>query len=56
MWKEFLRDEAGQDVVEYALLMTLIAAAAILVLTGLGTSVTRLFQKLTDLFDSVQVP
>ena len=52
MLKEFLEDESGQDMVEYALLMALIAAAAILVLTGMGTSITTLYLRLTQMLDA----
>lgn len=40
---KFLKDEEGQSVVEYSLLLTLIAAATILVLTAMGHSITRMF-------------
>jgi Flp pilus assembly pilin Flp len=40
---KFLKDEEGQSVVEYALLLTLIAAATVLVLTAMGLSITKMF-------------
>lgn len=39
---EFLRDEAGQSVVEYSLLMTLIGASSVFVMTMLGLSISRM--------------
>lgn len=39
---EFVRDEAGQDIVEYSLLLTLIGATSVFVLTMMGLSVSRL--------------
>jgi Flp pilus assembly pilin Flp len=40
---EFVKDEAGQDIVEYSLLLTLIGATSVFVLTMMGLSVSRLF-------------
>ena len=49
MWKEylkqFLRDEAGQDIVEYSLLLTLIGATSLSVLTMVGINIGRIFDK-----------
>lgn len=39
---EFVRDEAGQDIVEYSLLLTLIGMTSIFVLTMMGLSISRL--------------
>ncbi len=39
---EFVKDEAGQDIVEYSLLLTLIGATSVFVLTMMGLSVSRL--------------
>jgi len=38
---DFLRDEEGQSVVEYSLLMTLIGATMMFVMTLMGISVSR---------------
>ncbi|MDX2032871.1 MAG: Flp family type IVb pilin [Blastocatellia bacterium] len=46
MIKEFLKDEQGQDIVEYSLLLVLIGAAALFVLTAMGTSITQIFSKI----------
>jgi pilus assembly protein Flp/PilA len=46
MIKEFLKDEQGQDIVEYSLLLVLIGAAAIFVLTSMGASITSIFSKI----------
>ena len=37
---KFLRDEEGQGMIEYALIIALIAVVAILALKALGTSVS----------------
>ncbi len=41
----FLRDENGQGMVEYALILGLIAIAAVVVLIVLGPRIKNLFQK-----------
>jgi len=46
MIQEFLKDEQGQDIVEYSLLLVLIGAAALFVLTAMGTSITAIFSKI----------
>jgi pilus assembly protein Flp/PilA len=46
MIKQFLKDERGQDIVEYSLLLVLIGAAAVLILTTMGTSITSIFSKI----------
>jgi pilus assembly protein Flp/PilA len=43
--KVFLKEEEGQDVVEYSLLLVLIAAASVFVLTAMGSSITSIFSK-----------
>jgi Flp pilus assembly pilin Flp len=48
MIKQFLKDERGQDIVEYSLLLVLISAVAILILTGMGTSIKNIFTKVTN--------
>ena len=40
-----LRREAGQGLVEYALIIVLIAVASIAILTTLGTSVASVFSR-----------
>ena len=46
MIQEFLKDEQGQDIVEYSLLLVLIGAAAVFVLTAMGTSISQIFSKI----------
>jgi Flp pilus assembly pilin Flp len=43
--KQFLRDEEGQDLVEYALLLVFLALAAIAILPTLGSSVNKVFSQ-----------
>lgn len=44
--KRFIRDEQGQDIVEYSLLLVLIGAAAVFVLTSMGQSISEIFSKI----------
>lgn len=46
MIREFIRDEDGQDIVEYSLLLVLIAAAAVFLLTSMGASISAIFSKI----------
>ena len=45
LMKKFIRDEEGQDLVEYALLLVFIALAAIAVLPTLGKAVNNVFSR-----------
>lgn len=44
--RNFVRDEQGQDIVEYSLLLVLIGAAAVFVLTIMGQSISQIFSKI----------
>ena len=44
--RSFIRDEQGQDIVEYSLLLVLIGAAAVFVLTSMGQSISEIFSKI----------
>ena len=48
MLREFLKDEQGQDVVEYSLLLVLIGAAAVFVLTTMGHSISSIFHNINS--------
>jgi len=43
--RKFIRDEEGQDLVEYALLLVFLALAAIAILPTLGSSVNKVFSQ-----------
>lgn len=47
----FFKDESGQGMVEYGLILALIAVAAILVLTQLGGKIKGIFQAASDKLD-----
>jgi len=51
--RTFVRDDSGQDLLEYALLVGLIALVAVLAVTSTGTSVNRIFQAISDSLASV---
>jgi pilus assembly protein Flp/PilA len=44
----FFRDECGASMVEYGLLVALIAVVCILAVTSLGTSLSAQFQTVSD--------
>ena len=48
MLKNFFKSEDGQGMVEYALILALIAIVAIVALTGLGQKIGNLFNKADD--------
>lgn len=50
--RKFLRDEAGQDLVEYALLLVFLALAAIGVLPTLSTAINAVFSRSTSTLES----
>lgn len=45
---DFIRDEQGQDIVEYSLLLVLIGAAAVFLLTAMGQSISAIFSKINE--------
>jgi pilus assembly protein Flp/PilA len=44
MIQRFIRDEAGQDIIEYALLAAFISVIAILAVTTIGTKVNTIYE------------
>lgn len=46
MFRNFIKDESGQDIVEYSLLLVLIGAAALFVLSSMGVSISQIFSKI----------
>lgn len=44
---QFLKDETGQDIVEYSLLLVLIGAAGLFFLSAIGLNITNIFNKLS---------
>lgn len=48
----FWKDENGQDIVEYSLLLVLIGAAALFVLSSMGLSISGIFSKVGTKLES----
>ena len=46
--KTFVRDEEGQDLIEYALLVALISLVCVVALTDAGTEVNKIFVSIKD--------
>ena len=46
--KSLVRNEEGQDLLEYALLVALIALVAIAAVTAAGGSASKIFQSIAD--------
>src|SRR5829696_4160588 len=47
LFKRFVNEEAGQDLIEYALLAGLISLVCVLAITNAGTKVSQLFTNVT---------
>ena len=54
--KRFISDDAGADLIEYALLAGLISLAAVGTLTSVGGSISGLFGRVKTKLDSITVP
>ena len=48
LMKRFVNEEAGQDLIEYALLAGLISIVCVLAITNAGTKVSALFVKVQN--------
>jgi Flp pilus assembly pilin Flp len=48
LYRRFLREESGQDLLEYGLLAVLIAVVVILEVTSFGGSLDRIWTSITD--------
>lgn len=48
LMKRFVREEEGQDLIEYALLVVFIALVVALVLPGVGTAISNVFSDIVD--------
>jgi Flp pilus assembly pilin Flp len=47
----FVREDTGQDLVEYGLLLGLISAATVAIIGELGTAIVGQFTRMKDLID-----
>jgi pilus assembly protein Flp/PilA len=50
--KRFLKEEEGQDIVEYSLLLVLIGASAVFLLTAMGGNISAIFSKINTRLES----
>ncbi len=48
LMKRFVREEEGQDLIEYALLVVFIALLVVTVLPGVGSAISLTFTNITD--------
>jgi pilus assembly protein Flp/PilA len=51
--KDFLKDESGQDLVEYALITAAVGLALISVVNGLATGISSLYASITGDLTSI---
>jgi pilus assembly protein Flp/PilA len=54
--KTFVRDEEGQDLIEYALLVALISLVCVVALTGAGEQVNNIFTSIKDKLTDAAAP
>jgi pilus assembly protein Flp/PilA len=52
----FVRDEEGQDLIEYALLVALISLVCVVALTGAGEQVNLIFESIQDKLTTAATP
>jgi pilus assembly protein Flp/PilA len=52
MWRNFSKDERGQDLIEYALMAGFVAVAAGAVLPNVSSSISTVFSKIQSLLTS----
>jgi len=51
--RAFVADDSGQDLLEYALLVGLIALVAVLAVTSTGQSVNNIFQAISNSLSTI---
>ena len=54
LFQNFVRDESGQDLIEYALLAGFISLVAVAMITNLGTGVNQVYNNINT--QVVQIP
>jgi pilus assembly protein Flp/PilA len=52
LWRDFSKDERGQDLIEYALMAGFVAVAAGAVLPNISSSISTVFSKIQSLLTS----
>ena len=53
LWKQFVRDEQGQDLVEYALIVAAVGLALIATVNQFSTAIVSLYSSLTQGLTSI---
>ena len=56
MLKKWFKDEEGQGMVEYGLIIGLIAVVVIVALVALGRKIRDMFQDVNDTIDEIGTP
>ncbi|MBQ7101234.1 MAG: Flp family type IVb pilin [Clostridia bacterium] len=56
MLKKWFKDEEGQGMVEYGLIIGLIAVVVIVALVALGPKIRDMFQDVNDTIDEIGTP
>ena len=54
IWANMLKDEQGQDLIEYALMAGFVAVAAGAVMPGVATSISTIFSKVASVMSNAQ--
>jgi pilus assembly protein Flp/PilA len=54
--KQFLKDDQGADLIEYALLAGLVSLACVGALTAIGGDVNRIYGQIKDKLATINVP
>ena len=53
LWKQFVKDEQGQDLVEYALIVAAVGLALIATVNQFSTAIVSLYSSLTQGLTSI---
>jgi pilus assembly protein Flp/PilA len=53
LFSNFLRDDRGQDLIEYALLAGFISLVAVLAITNVGTGVNKVYDNINTQVNSI---
>ncbi len=54
IWANMLKDEQGQDLIEYALMAGFVAVAAGAIMPGVATSISTIFSKVASVMANAQ--
>jgi pilus assembly protein Flp/PilA len=54
IWAEMMKDEHGQDLIEYALMAGFVAVAAGAIMPGVARSISTIFSKVASVMQNAQ--